>query len=124
MVVLPGLEDERNGCCQINVVTMHGGVSHPQHRDAAKLVYLGLSAAARGQESAGPLRFRTSRPLEGNIAKNAARTGAGEQIIAPGTQQIHVGGMVTRDISAERLSRLHEMPRSVTSATRPPRIEL
>jgi len=81
------------------------------HRDAANLVYLGLYALQhRGQESAG-LASVSNEPTfsEGNIGEACGSTGAGEQIIAPGTPQIHVEkemGHVADIFTHERLSRL------------------
>src|SRR5687768_2153281 len=81
------------------------------HRDAANLTYLGLYALQhRGQESAGI----ASVSLEGthsetNIGDVCGSTGAGEQIITPGTAQIHSEkemGYVADIFTHERLSRL------------------
>src|SRR4029079_6632169 len=62
------------------------------HRDAANIVYLGLYALQhRGQESAG-IASVSLNPVhsEANIGESIGSSGAGEQIIAPGTPQIHV----------------------------------
>src|SRR6266498_1375531 len=81
------------------------------HRDAANIVYLGLYALQhRGQESAGIASVSLS-PVhsEANIGESIGSSGAGEQIIAPGTPQIHVEkemGHVADVFGPERLARL------------------
>ncbi len=81
------------------------------HHDASNLVYLGLYALQhRGQESAG-LASVSNEPTssEGNIGEACGSTGTGEQIIVPGSAQIHVEkemGYVADIFTHERLSRL------------------
>ena len=81
------------------------------HRDAANIVYLGLYALQhRGQESAGIASVSLS-PVhsDANIGESIGSSGAGEQIIAPGTPQIHVEkemGHVADVFGPERLARL------------------
>ena len=62
------------------------------HKDAANLVYLGLYALQhRGQESAGIASVSLDGTLsETNIGTPIGSSGTGEQIIAPGTPQIHL----------------------------------
>ncbi len=81
------------------------------HKDAANLVYLGLYALQhRGQESAGIASVsRDGRRSEANIGASIGSSGAGEQIIAPGSPQIHCEkemGHVADIFTHERLSRL------------------
>ena len=81
------------------------------HRDAANLTYLGLYALQhRGQESAG-IASVSLDPVhsESNIGEVCGSTGAGEQIITPGTVQIHSEkemGHVADIFTQERLARL------------------
>ncbi|HEU4520786.1 MAG TPA: amidophosphoribosyltransferase [Thermoanaerobaculia bacterium] len=81
------------------------------HRDAANLTYLGLYALQhRGQESAG-IASVSYDPIhsEVNIGEACGSTGAGEQIITPGTAQIHSEremGYVADIFTQERLARL------------------
>ena len=81
------------------------------HKDAANLVYLGLYALQhRGQESAGIASVSLDGTLsETNIGTPIGSSGTGEQIIAPGTPQIHVEkemGHVADIFTHERLTRL------------------
>jgi len=85
------------------------GISH--HKDASNLVYLGLYALQhRGQESAGIATVSSNGVLsEGNIGEAGRSTGTGEQIVAPGTPQIHIEkemGHVADVFTQERLARL------------------
>src|SRR5688500_698953 len=81
------------------------------HRDAANLTYLGLYALQhRGQESAG-IASVSSDPQhsESNIGDVCGSTGAGEQIITPGSVQIHSEremGYVAEIFTEQRLARL------------------
>ncbi|HUP46674.1 MAG TPA: amidophosphoribosyltransferase [Thermoanaerobaculia bacterium] len=72
------------------------------HRDASNLTYLGLYALQhRGQESAGIASV--------SIGEACGSTGEGEQIITPGTVQIHSEkemGYVADIFTQERLARL------------------
>jgi amidophosphoribosyltransferase len=81
------------------------------HENAANIVYLGLYALQhRGQESAGIASVSSDRRRsETNIGAAIGSSGAGEQIIAPGTQQIHSEkemGYVAEIFTEERLKRL------------------
>src|SRR5437588_582285 len=81
------------------------------HENAANIVYLGLYALQqRGQESAGIASVSSDRRRsETNIGEAIGSSGAGEQIIAPGTQQIHSEkemGHVAEIFTEERLKRL------------------
>ncbi|MEA2344416.1 MAG: amidophosphoribosyltransferase [Thermoanaerobaculia bacterium] len=81
------------------------------HENAANIVYLGLYALQhRGQESAGIASVSSDRRRsETNIGEAIGSSGAGEQIIAPGTQQIHSEkemGYVAEIFTEERLKRL------------------
>ncbi len=90
---------------------MCGVFAISNHRDAANLVYLGLYALQhRGQESAGIASVSNQSTIsEANVGEACGSTGAGEQIIAPGTVQIHSEremGHVADVFTHERLSRL------------------
>ncbi len=81
------------------------------HENAANIAYLGLYALQhRGQESAGIASVSSDRrPSETNIGEAIGSSGAGEQIIAPGTPQIHSEkemGYVAEIFTEERLRRL------------------
>jgi len=81
------------------------------HENAANIVYLGLYALQhRGQESAGIASVSSDRRRsETNIGEAIGSSGAGEQIIAPGTPQIHSEkemGYVAEIFTEERLRRL------------------
>src|SRR5437763_7669726 len=81
------------------------------HENAANIVYLGLYALQhRGQESAGIASVSSDRRRsETNIGEAIGSSGAGEQIIAPGSQQIHSEkemGHVADIFTEERLQRL------------------
>jgi amidophosphoribosyltransferase len=81
------------------------------HENAANIVYLGLYALQhRGQESAGIASVSSDRRRsETNIGAAIGSSGAGEQIIAPGTAQIHSEkemGYVAEIFTEERLRRL------------------
>ena len=81
------------------------------HKDAANLVYLGLYALQhRGQESAGIASVsRDGRSSDANIGTSIGSSGAGEQIIVPGSQQIHCEkemGHVADIFTHDRLERL------------------
>jgi amidophosphoribosyltransferase len=80
-------------------------------KDAANLVYLGLYALQhRGQESCG-IASVSLDPVHSasNIGEACGSSGAGEQIISPGTAQIHSEkemGYVADVFTQERLARL------------------
>src|SRR5438094_7282978 len=81
------------------------------HENAANIVYLGLYALQhRGQESAGIASVSSDRRRsETNIGEAVGSSGAGEQIIAPGTQQIHSEkemGYVAEIFTEARMKRL------------------
>src|SRR5438067_12971299 len=81
------------------------------HENAANIVYLGLYALQhRGQESAGIASVSSDRRWsETNIGEAIGSSGAGEQIIARGTPQIHSEkemGYVAEIFTEERLRRL------------------
>jgi len=81
------------------------------HENAANIAYLGLYALQhRGQESAGIASVSSDRRRsETNIGEAIGSSGAGEQIIAPGTPQIHSEkemGYVAEIFTEERLRRL------------------
>src|SRR2546430_14253347 len=80
------------------------------HENAANIVYLGLYALEhRGQESAGIASVSSDRRRsETNIGEAIGSSGAGEQIVAPGTPQIHSEkemGDVAEIFTEERLRR-------------------
>src|SRR5947199_4018184 len=88
-----------------------GVVGVLNHENAANIVYLGLYALQhRGQESAGIASVSSDRRRsETNIGAAIGSSGAGEQIIAPGTQQIHSEkemGYVAEIFTEERRKRL------------------
>ena len=81
------------------------------HKDASNLVYLGLYALQhRGQESAGIASVsRDARRSDANIGSSIGSSGAGEQIIAPGSPQIHCEkemGHVAEIFTPERIGSL------------------